>query len=236
MESKSIFDRINEKAKKAGISINSLETQAGVAIGSIYKWNTVSPTIKNLKKVAEVLGCGIEDLVDEEKENIKPQKNGTGRERVYLKQLRKEKGFSQCEVAGQLGVVPSYYCDIENGAKQKELKVNTIIKLAEILDVSAETLISEEIALKGKIEEAQSEKTVPPHIVIKTNWAKTEIFVDGKKLENVRKISFSKDRLKMPVLSIDLLAADVTIDSEVIPELPEVFRDYYEPTFARAEE
>ena len=236
MESKNIFDRISERAKEKGISINSLEDQAGVATGSIYKWNTVSPTIKNLKKVAEVLGCGIEELAEEEKENIKPQKKGTGRERSYLKQLRKEKGFSQYEVAAQLGVVPSYYCDIENGVKQKELKVNTIIKLAEILDTSAEMLISEEVALKGKIEEEQSDKTIPPHIVIKTNWARTEIFVDGKKLEKVRKISFIKDRLKMPVLTIDLLAADVTIDSYLIPELPEVFRGFYEPNFVSPEE
>lgn len=58
-----IFDRISEKAKEKGISINSLEIQSGVSVGSIYKWNTVSPTVRNLKKVAKVLGCGIEDLV-----------------------------------------------------------------------------------------------------------------------------------------------------------------------------
>lgn len=234
MESKNIFDRISERAKEKGISVNSLEAQAGVSTGSIYKWNIVSPTIKNLKKVAEVLGCGIEDLVEED--NLKPQKNSTGTIRVYLKRLRKEKGYSQCEIAGQLGIMPSYYCDIENGVKQKELKVDTIIKLAEILDVSPETLISEEVALKGRIKEEQNAKTIPPHIVIKTNWAKTEIFVDGKKMEGVRGISFSKDRLKMPVLSIDLLAADVTIDSYLIPELPEVFRGFYEPNFVSPEE
>ena len=58
-----IFDRISEKAKEKGISINSLEIQSGVSVGSIYKWNTVSPTVRSLKKVAKVLGCGIEDLV-----------------------------------------------------------------------------------------------------------------------------------------------------------------------------
>ena len=236
MNSKNIFDRINEKAKEKGISINSLEAQAGVATGSIYKWNIVSPTIKNLKRVAEVLGCGIEELVEEEKEDIKPQKKGTGREREYLKKLREDRGLNQYEVAGQLGISQNYYCDIENGVRQKDLKVNTLIKLSEILEVPAETLISEEIVLKDKIKKELNERIRPPHIVIKTDWVSTEIFVNGKRLERVKKVSFSKDGMNMPVLSIDLVATDVTIDSNVIPELPEVFRGYYEPTFVSPEE
>lgn len=63
-----IFDRIEEKAKKKGISINALEKQAGISIGSTYKWNTVSPTIKNIAKVAEVLDCTIDELINEKQE------------------------------------------------------------------------------------------------------------------------------------------------------------------------
>lgn len=67
-----IFDRIEEKAKEKGISINALERQAGISIGSTYKWNKVSPTIKNIAKVAEVLDCTIDELIYEgQREEVK---------------------------------------------------------------------------------------------------------------------------------------------------------------------
>lgn len=56
---------MSKKASEKGISINSLENKAGVSSGSIYKWNTVSPTIRNLSKVAEVLECSIDELLDD---------------------------------------------------------------------------------------------------------------------------------------------------------------------------
>ncbi|MBA4697797.1 MAG: helix-turn-helix transcriptional regulator [Ruminococcus sp.] len=63
-----IFDKVSKKAIEKGISINLLENTAGVSTGSIYKWNTVSPTIRNLSKVATVLGCSIDELLKDEEE------------------------------------------------------------------------------------------------------------------------------------------------------------------------
>lgn len=60
-----IFDKVSKKASEKGVSINSLENKAGVSSGSIYKWNTVSPTIRNLSKVAEALECSIDELLDD---------------------------------------------------------------------------------------------------------------------------------------------------------------------------
>ena len=54
-----IFDKVSKRASEKGMSINSLEKKAGIAIGSVYKWNSVSPTIRNISKVAEVLECSI---------------------------------------------------------------------------------------------------------------------------------------------------------------------------------
>lgn len=62
-ETKNIFDNIAKRASEKGISINSLEDKAGVARGSVYKWNTVSPTVRNISKVAEVLECSVDDLI-----------------------------------------------------------------------------------------------------------------------------------------------------------------------------
>lgn len=60
-----IFDKVSKMAQEKGISINSLEKKAGVSVGSVYKWNTVSPTVKNLSKVAEVLECTLDELLKE---------------------------------------------------------------------------------------------------------------------------------------------------------------------------
>lgn len=58
-----IYDNICHKSKKIGLSINSIEKEAGIAIGSMCKWNTVSPTARSLKKVADILKCTVDDLL-----------------------------------------------------------------------------------------------------------------------------------------------------------------------------
>ncbi len=63
--SNNIFDNVARRAKEKGISINSLEIKAGVSVGSVYKWNDVSPTVRNLSKVAEVLECTVDELLEE---------------------------------------------------------------------------------------------------------------------------------------------------------------------------
>lgn len=63
-EKSTLFDRIFEMAKEKGMSINQLEEKAKLSKGSTYKWNVVSPSIKNLKKVADVLECTVNDLIE----------------------------------------------------------------------------------------------------------------------------------------------------------------------------
>ena len=63
-ENEKIYDRIVEVAKEKKISINQLEKDADVSIGSVCKWNSVSPTVRNLKKVARCLGVSIDVLLE----------------------------------------------------------------------------------------------------------------------------------------------------------------------------
>lgn len=58
-----VYDNIKKIAKTTGISINAIEKRAGLSIGSVCKWNTVSPTASSLLKVAQILGCSINDLL-----------------------------------------------------------------------------------------------------------------------------------------------------------------------------
>lgn len=61
-----VYDNIRRKAKEAGISINSIEKQTGLSIGSICKWNIVSPTASSLMKVANVLGVTVDELLEKD--------------------------------------------------------------------------------------------------------------------------------------------------------------------------
>lgn len=66
-----------------------------------------------------------------------------------------------------------------------------------------------------------------PQITIKTNGVFSEITVDGKKLEGVRGYSLSHDASGIPQLQISLKASDVTVETIMIPELPELFSGFY---------
>lgn len=63
-----IYDNICAIAKEKGISINSIEKTTELSIGSLCKWNTVSPTVRSLKKVAVALGVPVEKLLEEAEE------------------------------------------------------------------------------------------------------------------------------------------------------------------------
>jgi hypothetical protein len=73
------------------------------------------------------------------------------------------------------------------------------------------------------------------HIEIKSHGIFGTVFVDGKEINDVRKVSYelSIDG-STPVVELELLATDIAIDAKgVIPELPDVFKPFYkkiEPT------
>ena len=52
-------DRIEELQNRKKWSRRELERQAGIGVGSISKWIRFTPTTKNIKKVADVLGCSV---------------------------------------------------------------------------------------------------------------------------------------------------------------------------------
>ena len=59
-----LYEVIYQLSREKSISINQLEEKAELSTGSIYKWNTVSPTVKNLKKVADVLETTVDSLIE----------------------------------------------------------------------------------------------------------------------------------------------------------------------------
>ena len=61
-----IYNNVCQVARQKGISINSIEKETDLGTGSLCKWNSVSPTVRNLKKVADYLGVSIEELLAED--------------------------------------------------------------------------------------------------------------------------------------------------------------------------
>lgn len=59
-----LYEVIYQLSREKSISINQLEEKAELSTGSIYKWTTVSPSVKNLKKVADVLETTVDSLIE----------------------------------------------------------------------------------------------------------------------------------------------------------------------------
>ena len=58
-----IYDNIKEVCKKNGVAIRILESDLGLSQGSVCKWNSVSPSVASIKKVADYLGVTIDELI-----------------------------------------------------------------------------------------------------------------------------------------------------------------------------
>ena len=62
-----IFKNIERICAEQGKSIRSVELEANLGNGTLSKWDTSSPSVKNLSAVASVLGVDISELLKEEK-------------------------------------------------------------------------------------------------------------------------------------------------------------------------
>ena len=60
-----ILARVKARCNEQGITINKLETISGLSKFTIGKWDTFSPTIFSLRKVARALGTTCSDLLGE---------------------------------------------------------------------------------------------------------------------------------------------------------------------------
>lgn len=60
---KLLYDKIKEICKEKGLSVASVEKEAGLSNGVISKWNKSSPTIENLQAVAKVLKVKVDKLI-----------------------------------------------------------------------------------------------------------------------------------------------------------------------------
>lgn len=62
-----VFTKIEALCKSRGVSIARLEKEVGLANATVRKWSQSSPTVDNLKKVADYFGCTVDDLLNARK-------------------------------------------------------------------------------------------------------------------------------------------------------------------------
>ena len=64
-----ILKNIRRLCAEKGITIQRLEQITGLKNGCVSKWAVSDPKVTNLKKVADVLGVTVDDLLAEHKED-----------------------------------------------------------------------------------------------------------------------------------------------------------------------
>lgn len=60
-----LLKNITRLCKEKGIAISRLERECGISNGTIGRWGTSSPTVENVRKVAEYLGTTVDALIAE---------------------------------------------------------------------------------------------------------------------------------------------------------------------------
>lgn len=58
-----LLKNITQLCKQKGISIAKLERETGISNGTIGRWNESSPSVDNVRKVANYFGCSIDELI-----------------------------------------------------------------------------------------------------------------------------------------------------------------------------
>ena len=58
------FDKLVELCKERGISFYRLEKECGIGNGAIAKWKSSSPSVANLKAVADFFGVTVDELLN----------------------------------------------------------------------------------------------------------------------------------------------------------------------------
>lgn len=60
-----LLEKIKQLCEKNGTNIANLEKELGFGSGTIRKWNVVSPSVLNLKKVADYFHVSVDDLLND---------------------------------------------------------------------------------------------------------------------------------------------------------------------------
>lgn len=61
-----IYKNIQDVCRERDMTINGLETQLNFPRGSIFKWDTHTPSVAKVKAVADALGVSVDELLEKQ--------------------------------------------------------------------------------------------------------------------------------------------------------------------------
>lgn len=61
-----IVNNIKRLCEEKKISVADMAAEVGLGENTIYKWVKSSPSVTNIKKVADFFGCTVDELLKEE--------------------------------------------------------------------------------------------------------------------------------------------------------------------------
>ena len=61
-----LYENIKQRGKAMKLSVSQIERNTGIALKTISKWNTHRPSVDKVKLVADLLGCTVDELLQEE--------------------------------------------------------------------------------------------------------------------------------------------------------------------------
>ena len=79
--------------------------------------------------------------------------------RGWLRQLRKDRGLTQREVAARLGICQSYYGYIETRGRQKKIDLPLLAKIAGVFQVPLMALVDIETSAAEDMEKSPGERS-----------------------------------------------------------------------------
>ena len=71
--------------------------------------------------------------------------------REYLRKIRKRAGFTQTQAATKLRISQNHLSNIEKGVRQSEIKLRTLMCMAECYDVPLNSLIAAETEYQNEV-------------------------------------------------------------------------------------
>lgn len=130
---------------KAGYSQKHLATKLFISQQAYakYETGTTSPNPETLKKISELLGVSVDYLLGDEHTrtgSVIPVE--TNIFSMNLKDIRKQKGLSQAELAKKIGVSRSAVSMWEIGASQPDNDL--LLKMSRLMNVSIDALLGNE--------------------------------------------------------------------------------------------
>lgn len=138
---KTLRQRILTIAKRKGMHMKDIARELGITPVSLSQSLSANPSYKRLRRISEILGVNVADLVENESATSNPSQ-------FRIKEICRERGLEMQDLASMVGIDPASLSRAINGNPQ----FSTLNKIATALNVDVRDLIATTSQVKGYLE------------------------------------------------------------------------------------